>query len=95
MAFIQATHSKYIKARAVKIGKFIVENKSTIRDTAKEFGVAHGTVANDCNRLEDIDLDLHTQVRSVLVTNWDQKSSRGGIARVAKLRKGEAAKWQS
>ena len=34
----------YIEERAVEIANYIVENKATVRQTAKQFGISKSTV---------------------------------------------------
>lgn len=34
----------YIEARAVEMAAYIIENKATVRQTAKKFGVSKSTV---------------------------------------------------
>jgi putative DeoR family transcriptional regulator (stage III sporulation protein D) len=49
----------YIKERTIKIGKYIVETKKTVRVIAKEFGVSKSTVHKDLTeRLPEINPDL-------------------------------------
>ena len=35
---------EYIEERAVEIGNYIIENKATVRQTAKRFGISNSTV---------------------------------------------------
>ena len=45
----------YIKERTIKIGKYIVETRKTVRVIAKEFGVSKSTVHKDLTeRLPEI-----------------------------------------
>jgi len=60
---------------------YIIENKSTIRATAKKFGVAKSTVHYDLkNRLRFYDHNLYVQVREILQNNFNEKHIRGGMA---------------
>ena len=34
----------YIEERALEIANYIIENKATVRQTAKQFGVSKGTI---------------------------------------------------
>ena len=38
----------YIEERAVEIANYIIEEKATVRQTAKKFGVSKSTVHKDC-----------------------------------------------
>ena len=40
----------YIEERAVEIAYYIMENKATVRQTAKTFGVSKGTVHIDVKK---------------------------------------------
>ena len=74
--------------RARELGLYLVENKSTIRETAKRFGMAKSTVHYDLSaRLPSIDYVLYKKVRKVLDKNFQEKSMRGGIATQNKYKK--------
>jgi putative DeoR family transcriptional regulator (stage III sporulation protein D) len=67
--------------RAVELGNFIVENKSTVRATAKKFGISKSTVHTDITvRLKRINPALFSEVRKVLDLNKEERHIRGGIA---------------
>jgi putative DeoR family transcriptional regulator (stage III sporulation protein D) len=71
----------YIEQRAIDTALYIIENNSTIRETAKHMGVSKTTVHKDLViRLKDINHSLYEKVREVLDTNWDEKYLRGGLA---------------
>lgn len=38
---------EYIEERATKIANYIIENKATVRQTAREFGISKSTVHVD------------------------------------------------
>ncbi len=38
---------EYIEERAIKMAEYIIENKTTVRQTAKEFGISKSTVHKD------------------------------------------------
>lgn len=74
--------------RAVEIGEYIVENRTTVRVAAKVFGVSKSTVHMDVtDKLEKINPSLFRQVRSVLDENKAQRHIRGGLATREKYRK--------
>ena len=74
--------------RAVELGNYIVETKSTVRAAAKKFGVSKSTVHTDITiRLRRINPTLFGEVRKVLDTNKEERHIRGGIATREKYRK--------
>ena len=67
--------------RAVELGKYITESKSTVRAAAKKFGVSKSTVHSDITtKLKRIDPTLYGEVRKVLDINKEERHIRGGIA---------------
>ena len=71
----------YIEERAIKMAEYIVENKATVRQTAKVFGISKSTVHKDCtDRLGQINLALAKEVRNVLEINKQERHIRGGMA---------------
>ncbi len=67
--------------RCQRLGKYIVDTRSTVRSTAKVFGVSKSTVHMDVtHRLEHIDPDLHAAVKAVLDENKAERHIRGGNA---------------
>jgi putative DeoR family transcriptional regulator (stage III sporulation protein D) len=74
--------------RAVKLGRYIAESKSTVRGAAKKFGVSKSTVHSDVTiRLRKIDPSLFSEVRKVLDINKEERHIRGGIATREKYRR--------
>lgn len=70
-----------IERRAVELAEYIVEHRSTVRATAKRFGISKSTVHKDLTeRLEDIDRPLYMQVKEILEVNKAERHIRGGIA---------------
>ncbi len=70
-----------VDRRTVILGEYIVENKATVRDAAKSFGISKSTVHKDVSqRLKYIDPKLYTEVKSVLDINKAQRHIRGGLA---------------
>ncbi len=71
----------FVEERAVELGRFIVENNTTVRAAAKQYGISKSTVHTDVSRrLEHLDPVLFEQVRAVLDTNKAQRHIRGGMA---------------
>lgn len=76
-----------VEERAVELGTYIVENKSTVRDAAKKFGVSKSTVHTDVSqRLRRLNPCLYNEVRTILDVNKAQRHIRGGIATREKYR---------
>ncbi len=72
---------KDIYSRTKQLAIYIIVNNSTIRATAKEFGMAKSTVHYDVSRrLKKIDYTLFLQVKKVLDKNFDEKHIRGGMS---------------
>jgi putative DeoR family transcriptional regulator (stage III sporulation protein D) len=70
-----------IEERAVLLGRYIIENRTTVRAAAKKFGVSKSTVHKDLSeRLERIDRVLYLQVKEVLDFNKAERHIRGGLA---------------
>lgn len=67
--------------RAVELGRYITESKSTVRAAAKKFGISKSTVHSDITtKLKRIDPVLYGEVRKVLDINKEERHIRGGIA---------------
>lgn len=70
-----------IEERACDVARYIVENRSTVRAAAKEFGISKSTVHKDITqRLEKVNPSLFDQVRVLLDTNKAERHIRGGLA---------------
>ncbi len=87
----------YIKERTIKIGKYIVETRKTVRVIAKEFGVSKSTVHKDLTeRLPEINPELANEVKEILDYHKSIRHLRGGEATKMKYQKeeqeGEAVK---
>ncbi|MBO8171987.1 MAG: sporulation transcriptional regulator SpoIIID [Bacillaceae bacterium] len=71
----------YIKERTIKIGRYIVETRNTVRKIAKEFGVSKSTVHKDLTeRLPEINPELASQVKEILEYHKSIRHLRGGEA---------------
>jgi len=70
-----------IEERAVRLAEYIIENDSTVRAAAKQFGVSKSTVHKDVSqRLKRQDPDLWARAKAVLERNKAERHIRGGIA---------------
>ncbi len=71
----------YIEERTVKLGEYIAENKCTVREAAKKFGISKSTVHKDVTqRLKRLNPRLAADVGSVLLENKNERHIRGGNA---------------
>ena len=71
----------YIEERAVVVAKYILEKNTTVRQTAKTFGVSKSTIHKDVTeRLEEINPSLAIEVKRVLEKNKSERHIRGGMA---------------
>ena len=72
---------EYIKERALKAGKYIVETNKTVRDIAKEFGISKSTVHKDLTeRLPNVNPELSARVEHILHYHKSVRHLRGGEA---------------
>ena len=72
---------EYIEERAISIANYIIENNSTVRQTAKQFGISKSTVHKDVtDRLSQINPALASEARKVLDVNKSERHIRGGLA---------------
>ncbi len=77
-----------VEERAVELGEYIIENRTTVRAAAKKFGISKSTVHKDvAQRLKSIDPQLYRKVKVVLEYNKAQRHIRGGIATRLKYKK--------
>ena len=59
----------------------MVKYKSTVRKTARIFGVGKSTVHKDMvKRLKPLSSELYEEVRKILEINLQQRHVRGGLA---------------
>ena len=67
--------------RPRRLAMYLIEEKSTVRNTAAVFGISKSTVHKDVSaRLARIDPALHREVQKVLDTNRSERHIRGGDA---------------
>lgn len=78
-----------IDKRACELGNYFVENRATIRATAKKYEISKSTVHKDLtDRLFYADRGLYYKVKELLQYNKSQRHIRGGLA-TRKKYKGE------
>ncbi|QEK13209.1 sporulation transcriptional regulator SpoIIID [Crassaminicella thermophila] len=77
----------YIEERAIEIAEYIINEKATVRQTAKVFGVSKSTVHKDVTeRLPKINPLIANQVKKILDRNKAERHIRGGRATKMKYR---------
>lgn len=86
----------YIKERTLKMGRYIVKTRKTVRTIAKEFGVSKSTVHKDLTeRLPNIHPELAKEVKAILNYHKSIRHIRGGEATKNKYSKKRAAKTET
>ena len=72
---------EYIEERVLETSNYIVENNSTVRQCARQFGISKSTVHKDVSeRLLKINPALASEVRIILDENKAERHIRGGLA---------------
>ena len=70
-----------MEERACDLALYMIENRATVRDAAKKFGISKSTVHKDISeRRPQFNRTLYTQVKEVLEVNKAQRHIRGGMA---------------
>lgn len=70
-----------LEERAIRLGEYIIEHRSTVRDTAAVFGVSKSTVHKDLTvLLPKLNAGLYKEVREILDINKEERHLRGGEA---------------
>ena len=76
-----------IEQRACDLAVYIIENKSTVRAAAAQFGISKSTVHKDITeRLSKVNPALYRLVRELLDLNKAERHIRGGLATRRKYR---------
>ena len=72
---------EYIEKRAIMLAYYIIENNTTVRAAAKNFGYSKSGVHKDVtSRLSEFDPLLAQRVKKVLDKNKAERHIRGGMA---------------
>jgi len=83
----------YIHERVVAAARYVMDTKSTVRETAKVFGVSKSTIHKDItDRLPRINPSLADDVKKVLAYNKAERHIRGGKATKEKYIKNRGEK---
>ena len=68
-------------SRCEILGKYIIDNKSTVREAAKVFGISKSTVHKDITeKLQTVNNELYKEVFKILQINKLERHLRGGEA---------------
>ena len=71
----------YIRERVLEVSNYVLDTKSTIRKTAKVFGVSKSTIHKDVvERLPKINPQIAKATKEVLEFNKAERHIRGGNA---------------
>ena len=74
-----------IEERCVILARYLVDNKTTVRAVAREFGVSKSTVHKDVTQIfKSVDVNLYRRVKEILEINKSERHIRGGEATRAK-----------
>jgi putative DeoR family transcriptional regulator (stage III sporulation protein D) len=78
----------YIEERILSIANYTIVHNSTVRETAKKFGISKSTVHKDLReRLPNINGLLSEDVNRILDFNKSERHIRGGLATKRKYQK--------
>jgi len=70
-----------LEERCEVLAKYVIENMSTVRDTARAFGISKSTVHKDITeKLSKVNFSLYETVCAVLEKNKSERHIRGGEA---------------
>ena len=71
----------YIVERILTVADYTISHESTVRATAKQFGISKSTVHKDLReRLPEINPALSKEVNRILDFNKAERHLRGGLA---------------
>ena len=70
-----------MEQRARELAQYLIENRTTVRAAAKQFGISKSTVHKEISeRLPLYNRSLGLQVKALLEENKAQRHIRGGLA---------------
>ena len=79
---------EFYEERIIKLANYILDNQTTIRATAKVFGLAKSTVHHDLSfKLKYLNYSLYLQVKKLLENNFNIKHIHGGESTKLKYEK--------
>lgn len=69
------------RERCIQLATYLIEHKSTVRQTAAYFSLSKSTVHKDISvRLADIDHGMYERAKEILDLNKSERHLRGGEA---------------
>lgn len=72
---------EHIEQRTIELAKYITENKCTVREAAKKFGISKSTVHKDITeRLFQINPSLAIAAKEIMLDHKQTRHIRGGMA---------------
>ena len=72
---------EHIEERTIELAKYIIENKCTVREAAKKFGISKSTVHKDITeRLSRINPSLAIAAKEIMLDHKMTRHLRGGMA---------------
>ena len=75
------------KDRCVRLAEYLIEHRSTVRATAKHFGISKSTVHKDISeKLPHVNVSLYNEAKGILQFNKAERHLRGGQATKMKYR---------
>ena len=70
-----------IEERCEALAMYVIENRATVRDTARAFGISKSTVHKDITeKLSKVNFSLFETVSRILEINKSERHIRGGEA---------------
>lgn len=77
-----------VKQRCLRVADYTIQERSTIRVTARKFNVSKTTIYDDLTkRLPRINSLVYKEARKILDINKNERHIRGGMATKAKFAK--------
>ena len=71
----------HIEERAIIVAKYILEKNTTVRQTAKTFGVSKSTIHKDVTKkLLNVNFSKYSEVQKIIQINKSERHIRGGLA---------------
>jgi putative DeoR family transcriptional regulator, stage III sporulation protein D len=72
---------EHIWRRVMEVSQYVLDNRATVRDAARTFGISKSTVHKDVSeRLPRLNPALAQEVKEVLESNKAERHLRGGEA---------------
>lgn len=73
--------NQLVEERVLKAANYIIKNNTTVRKTAKNFGVSKSTIHKDVTeRLKNLNLSLYSRVKIIMEANKAFRHIHGGQA---------------